>query len=481
MFLVAKQFLQSKNSTLLALVVVLVVFNVLKIYDLLIPYYWDEAWSYVPAIKEMYRQGPSLLPNSIDPELYRGHPLLFYFLSASWMKIFGTSVLASKLLPLLFSNLLIIYTYLIVKRAFASQAAITTVVLLSVQAIFFVQASFLLPEVLLALCITASFYYYFNRKLVMSAFFLSCALFTKETAVVALISLFIAELFYLLILDRVNISLAKVLKSMAFLLVPTILIFSFFWYQKKLLGWYFFPSHMGFIDINKASEMLQNIFNIVFNAMGRIGISIITLISILVILVKRKKIDTIQAFILSVLLLFIVGLMAFSSINFFTTRYLIAALPALAIISVSLTYVAFNKKIVLFISLSGIAIVLSLNATLSKRNNSDITLGYRDMVVMHQEMVRYCERQELFDKYIATHFLMAYNLGNADVGYLNGRKFDNIMYSVNNKTQYAIRSAIEQNHAFNNEIKNRNATLMKRFEKGKAWCEIYALPSGNPH
>lgn len=76
------------------LVLVLVIFTILKIPHLLYPFYWDESWPYVPAIKAMYHHGISLLPNSIDPIISRGHPLFFHAIGALWMNIFGTSNLS---------------------------------------------------------------------------------------------------------------------------------------------------------------------------------------------------------------------------------------------------------------------------------------------------------------------------------------------------------------------------------------------------
>ena len=60
------------------LIVVLVVLVMFKIPHILVPFYWDESWPYVPAIKEMYRNGISLLPGAIDPNLSRGHPLFLF-------------------------------------------------------------------------------------------------------------------------------------------------------------------------------------------------------------------------------------------------------------------------------------------------------------------------------------------------------------------------------------------------------------------
>ena len=96
-----------KKSTLISqpyhwlLFLLIIVFILLKLEAMSLPFFWDEAWSYLPAIREMAEKGPSLLPGSIHTELYRGHPLVFYFLSSIWMKLFGHSLPISHLFPLI--------------------------------------------------------------------------------------------------------------------------------------------------------------------------------------------------------------------------------------------------------------------------------------------------------------------------------------------------------------------------------------------
>ena len=126
-------------------------FVLFKIPDLFLPYFWDEAWSYVPAIKDMTLKGPSLLPNSISPDLYRGHPLLFYFMSSTWIKLFGTNIWITKLFPLIISLFFLQTVFSFTKKNFNYLTAILTLFFLIIQSVFFAQSTFLLPEVLIAL------------------------------------------------------------------------------------------------------------------------------------------------------------------------------------------------------------------------------------------------------------------------------------------------------------------------------------------
>ena len=69
---------------------------IVKIPHLAVPYFWDEAWSYFPAVFKMYESGPGLLPGALPLWDAKGHPLFFFFLSSSWMRIVGTSVFWAK-------------------------------------------------------------------------------------------------------------------------------------------------------------------------------------------------------------------------------------------------------------------------------------------------------------------------------------------------------------------------------------------------
>src|SRR4051812_16040636 len=93
------------------LIVGVVGFILFKIPHLYLPFYWDEAWVYAPAIKIMSQQGLSMLPGAIPVEYSRGHPLFFHFLGSGWIKLFGDNNFSVHCFALLISTLLILATY----------------------------------------------------------------------------------------------------------------------------------------------------------------------------------------------------------------------------------------------------------------------------------------------------------------------------------------------------------------------------------
>src|SRR6188508_3339693 len=81
-----------KYIPLAGFLVVVIVFIYFKLQHLPLPYFWDEAWVYAPAVNHLYQHKLSLLPDAMPVDLSRGHPPLFHFLAACWQKLFGASI-----------------------------------------------------------------------------------------------------------------------------------------------------------------------------------------------------------------------------------------------------------------------------------------------------------------------------------------------------------------------------------------------------
>ena len=108
----------------------LVIFWLIVFPHLFLPAYWDEAWSYLPAIHKMYETHPSLWPGTIPESLSKGHPLLFFFAESTWLRIFGPSLAAAKVLPLIITTALIIAIFLHGSKYFGVATGIASAFLL---------------------------------------------------------------------------------------------------------------------------------------------------------------------------------------------------------------------------------------------------------------------------------------------------------------------------------------------------------------
>ncbi len=460
----------------LAFFVILIVFIAFKISDLHLPYFWDEAWSYFPVIYKMAQTSPALFPNDfISPEFYRGHPLLFYFLSALWMKTFGSQIWISKCFPLFISFLYLFVLAIFAKKFFNRETAIVAVLFTMVQSVFFVQSSLLLPEILLALFTLCSVYFYLLKKRILSILFLTLALYTKETAIVIWICIVFFEFLYLI--KAPNTSFKHKIVQMSIWLLPILLVSIFFIIQYFQAGWVFFPEHIGFISSSSIFDKLSGYAAYMFIYHGRNLLTIAGIFALMWLWINDKKsiVDIKKP--LFLLSFFIFVYLLFLSINFYSPRYVLSILP---IIIMLFCYFITQALKQLHWSLFGgiLLIVLSHNIynTLTKGSSNDHTLGYRNIVSVHAAAIHYCEQQQWHNEPIYTHFLMYKNMTMPELGYLLQQKaFTNVTSSFSpNRVKYAIISSVELDNLVYEYLK-ANAICIKRFEKNKSWAEIYKL------
>ncbi|NDC40661.1 MAG: hypothetical protein EBZ77_03785, partial [Chitinophagia bacterium] len=219
----------------------MLIFVLLRLPALLYPFFWDESWSYAPAVQLMHQHGPSLSPIAIATSYSRGHPLLFYATAAAWMNLAGTSHLAMHAFALLVATFFLIALLEITLRHFGATASTAVVVLCSTSLLFLVQSTMVLPEIFLALWLLLSLHFFAEKRFGLLAASLTLALFTKEASLVLAGVLVVWSVVALFGKEEWKTRLARLTAVAA----PCLAIACFYLWQKKLLGWYFFPEHLG--------------------------------------------------------------------------------------------------------------------------------------------------------------------------------------------------------------------------------------------
>jgi 4-amino-4-deoxy-L-arabinose transferase-like glycosyltransferase len=279
-----------RNVFLFCLILFCIVFAIFKIQHLTLPFFWDEAWPYSTGIFYMHSHGLSLLPGSIPFDISRGHPLFFHFISALWMKIFGTSLIAVHIFPLLISITLVICVYFFCVSFFSEAVALGSCVLLMAQPIFFSQSAMLLPEVLVALLTLLSFWA-FLRERKMS--YIACAallLLTKESGIVIVISLFCWSIFEK-IYQRRESNILHIISRSLYLLLSAAIASVFFILQKIQTGHFFLPMYIEGNNLQWTIflEKLKNYFAYVFIYQGRNALSIFLILAVAIYFTKIKN------------------------------------------------------------------------------------------------------------------------------------------------------------------------------------------------
>ncbi|MFZ4797649.1 MAG: ArnT family glycosyltransferase [Bacteroidia bacterium] len=446
----------------------------LKLEALSLPFFWDEAWSYLPAIRVMAEQGPSLLPGSIDTELYRGHPMLFYFLSSLWIKTFGYSLPIAHLFSLFISIILLVSVYFITYNWTNSFfAAFLATLLLFIQPIFLAQSTFLLSEILLGLLFIWSFYFYFKKQWIGFGIALVAALLTKESAY-CLIPAFV-------IISAVEWSFKRIdtkafFKNISVISLLFLIGFSFFIYQKIIFGWFFFPLHTGMIDFNEIGNKMDGSFLILFITQGRNIIFLITIIlSIISYVIIRNKLSKDHQLILISFLIITIGFALFASINFFSTRYLFAVIPLL-LIGCTLVISSISKPFY-HISIITIVIVIgffNIKRSLNSASFGDTELSYTRLLKVQVEMVDYLKKSD-FKEQIYTPFLMFCMLDNPHDGFID-KKFANLGINVNDTNNvYFLNVSNEKLNELDSLKQHNKVTFLKKYEEKQAFIELYKL------
>ena len=234
------------------LFVVLILFIMIKIPNLLLPYYWDESWPYAPAIIQMSHHGASLLPTAVEPLLSRGHPLFFHFSAALWIKVFGSTFKSLHAFALFISALLLIAVYEVGYAIFNKRVAIISLLLVATNIFFFVQSTFVLLEVLVALLSFLSIACYARGQYFYATLALTILFLTKESGLIAgfiigvdaMVSLFNTK-------EKLNMRLLRLMP----ITVASAVIGLFFILQKHYNGWYVFPLHVNTV-LTKWNDIL---------------------------------------------------------------------------------------------------------------------------------------------------------------------------------------------------------------------------------
>ncbi|MES2701647.1 MAG: glycosyltransferase family 39 protein [Bacteroidota bacterium] len=511
----------------LPLLLLLLVFIACKIPTLHYAYYWDESWPYATAIKYVHDHGISLLPTALDGELSRGHPLFFHALAATWMKIFGDSHIAMHSFALTISLLFLIAIYETALRLFNVRVAFLATFMVAIQEMFFVQSSMVLFDMLVAYLSFVSIVLYVRERYVLAAITLSMLFYTKESG---LIAGFIIGCDALWQLFRKEISVRHKLTKLATIGVPCILIGIFFLLQKHLRGWYVFPMYAELAQHKWETIWVEFRYNSIRTQFytylnwyhyllavamalsaavklkkwwpltilgpaiciycfveprrsgeGLAGILffagfIISYTFFLYTYARFITINLVQRRLLSMLGMFVLCFLIFSSMNFFTGRYLLASIvPMFFIVAVCIEH--FCRVTFKWLYYFAIAFIATVTIFAYKLNDNygDCDLGSHDGLSVQQQVVDYFEQNAPYNTPISTaSFLENQHLTDPATGFLHSyRAFSNVKWEINDRTQYVLFDNIEPDDRHDDFAKSNIYHLVKKIEKGRVWAEIY--------
>lgn len=460
------------------LVVILFVFSRLGYLNL--PFYWDEAWSYATAVFTMAREGPALLPGHADPGLTRGHPLLFYYLSSLWITLMGSKLVVVHLFPLLISVALLIAVFFTALKGFNPQTALAAIILFALQAIFLAQSTQLLPEIMLSLWTLLTAWAYFSKRWAWYALFSILLVMTKESGVVLIVLMVLDKLCIERFFRDMPSKTRKVflLKEGLIVVIPLLVFTVFMALQKLHYGWYLYPEHLNLTVVHPKEVFgrFHTFLSKLFFGQGRILFFALSAIA-LVMLVRTKRISKPIAHRLLFGLFFILSYLVFSSVNFFTTRYLVCLLPFYVIPGSWLITTWLAKYWQMGAAVLTIAGIFAWFTFFGSISEQDTSLGYKKSVLLQKKAVNFAEEQQWHQKRIYSTFLMQYYLSVPYLGYLNdpSKPFTFIGNTPGADFDLYLFCSNENDPLYPVIANDRNYYLIKRFEKGRAWVEFYTM------
>lgn len=359
---------------------------------------------------------PGLWPGVIDVELYKGHPLFFYFLQGVWAKVFGFQLWTAKLLCLLFALLLLVQTYRVGYKLTDNRwCALVPAFLLGVHGMVLAQSTLVLPEVLMAALVLWSAFAYWQHRFWQAGLLMLLAVLTKESAIIFAGALGLHYLLHMVWHWRqINWRVSTI--HLLYLSIPIVGYGLFLIWQHQLYGWWFYPDHVdrmlrgwGVLKVRS-----QAFFNILFLFNNLRYLTIVFVVALVVVLVRKQKLN---GRFLSLGALMITTFWLFSAFNFFSNRYLLVLLP-LVVLSLWHTIDVALQKIPLKVAVSVVLVGLIAWGTWDKRNWGDANPWHTKLVEMHEAAADYLVEQQAHRDTIATHFLMTYYLTEPIAGYV---------------------------------------------------------------
>ena len=272
-------------------------------------------------------------------------------------------------------------------------------------------------------------------------------------------------------------------------IIPVLTAFMWFLIQRIKMGWFLFPEHIGMMTFNKYEiyDKIGSFFTFVFNREGRL-VLIIPLIILLLDNIIRKvipnykrysilnkiKLDKSKSPFVVFTITFILTYFVFSSLNFFTLRYLLVLFPLFfVVVSYYLTKIFELFKPYLAIVI--ITVFTSINAYEQWTSGvHDCNRHYVDLIYSQKQLIDYLRIENKANLKTYASFVFCTNMGSYYSGYVKKGEELFVTNQVNDTTtRYYVYNNME-NAAFEEDsIKSKGVTLIKVINYSKAWIKIY--------
>ena len=389
------------------------------------PYFWDELGVYARGALYMHDNGIGLFPAALPPELSRGHPLLFYCIPALGFNIFGDSVLAGHLTALVISLFFLWSVFYIVSKQYSRVTALSAVILIMVQPLFFAQSVMILPEILLACFMLWSLHCWTNKKYIGYALFSAAAMLVKETAIILPVVIISAALLQVITTRKIK----RIHPLQLLVIMPFIIYGVFLMIQHQQNGWYFFPLHENNLHLDpvRFKKFIADFTQFVAIEQGRVIMSITGGI-ILIILIAQKRIQW-HPFSVALIFLLIGGIL-FNGLNFYMNRYMLFVMIGYVLlnaVTLNIMMAHFRPAFILFplliaagaYTMNGHTLLYKhpVKANIEERFDYDENMSYVRYLDLEQKAAAFVESHQQEGMRIYTNFPVGFTLIDPRLGF----------------------------------------------------------------
>lgn len=457
------------------LLVILILFVVLKIPTMNVPYFGDETI----AMSQVLETAKNKLSPILSLQYDVGHPPFFYLTGALFYLFFGESPIVSRIYSLIFSLITVYFTYLLGDKLIGRTGGIIASVLLVFSPIFFSQSGIFLLDVPLTALTVATLYFALNHDTKKYLIAGSILVLTKEPAIITILSILIYTL-----IENIKLNKKQLSKKLFIMSIPIFVFLFWLAYHYLAKGWFFYQPWFTYFslfpykthDVSVRMIKLKWVFFDQFRFIGIILI-IVTIFSRKYRLIFNK--ETIPLWFNIVGYIFL-----FSCFDFFSPRYYLPAFPALFILfSIPLSQLNKNIRFLLVLIIALLFFMQWFGDTItSEEQNVESNMEYLDMIRVYKLAIDYLSQNYPLDTSIVADCPMYDYLTNPSLHYLD-TPFSNVIRfcNTNDSTDYVISKAklfilAYQGSNFydlQEKINHLNLTLIKRYKIEEIIIEIY--------
>jgi hypothetical protein len=370
-----------------------------------LPYFWDEAGYYVPAARDILLRG-SLIPHST---VSNAHPPLVMAWVALWWKVVGYAPAVTRTAMLVVAAFSLLGVFRLAEQVANKKVAIASTLCTALYPVFFAQSSLVQVDLAAAGFTFWALAAYVEGRAVTTVVWFSLAALTKETAILAPLSLAGWELIGTLMrrhsLGKLwagsSASNAGPMRRIACLLVPSLPLAFWYAYHYAHTGYVF--GNPEFFRYNVAATLSPTRFLLalamrLWQVIGYLHLWVLTLATLVAMwmlppqqdsITERARITFPVQLIFSVVVFAYVMAMALIG-GAVLARYMLPAVPLVIILSVSTLWrrLTFWRAAVACVAFAFVAAWFwNPHYGFSPEDN----LAYRDYVVLHEDGERFLE------------------------------------------------------------------------------------------